>query len=1059
MSIPRFSIKQFLFVNLVSVLIMVAGFIVTIGMNREVFPNVSFDIVTITTFYPGATPEDVEKLITVPIEKELKDVDGLKEFKSSSTHGTSILFVKIDPDESNKQKVIRDVQNAVDRVKDLPKDIKDEPLVNELTTKQYPIIEVSLSGKMSEHKLRYYADILEDIFEDIKGVARITKSGYRDREVQVLIDPVRMKEYYVSIDEIERALAGRNVSMPAGKLDTPTTEYSIRTTGEFNTAEEVEDVIIRANDSGNWLKISDVAAVEDTFEDENVINKTKGTRSINLVVVKKESGDAISIVKEVREKALEFQKRSGEGLEISFINDYSYLAKRRLNVLKGNAIVGSILVVSALLLFLEWKVALCTAVGIPISIFGTLIVMNAMGITINMISMFGLVVVLGMLVDDGIVVAENIYRHMEEGLPPPEAAVVGTEEVMGAVTSGVFTTIAAFSPLLFMSGIIGRFVRAIPIVIIVALIFSLLEAFTGLPSHMAAFVRLKRDAQGRTMGLAREMPWYKKLSSAYLRFLEKAIEHRYVVLGVFAAVFVSCVLLAVFHLKFILFPSAGINYFFVRVETPIGTPLEKTNELLVPIEEAVGQLPAEELESYVTMVGQIQEDRHDPYGGQASHLGQITVYLTQEQDRKRDVDEIIAGLRPKMKDVTGFTDIRFDRPQAGPPVGKAVEAQIRGEKFETLDEIAKKYMDQMAAMQGTTDITWDHKPGKEEIRVKIDMNKAAVAGLSVAQIAKTVRAVFEGGIATKIKPVKAEEETDVTVRFAGAKECCDVKIFEDILVENKNGKLIPLKKVSSVEKVPGSLTIHHLDGKRVVTASCNVDTQKTTSLNVNMKLARIFKDISRKYIGYGVKYGGEQEESIDSLLSLLRAFLFASMIIYLMMASFFKSLIQPVIVMLAIPFGFIGVVIGFALHGISLSFMAILGIIGLAGIVVNDSIVLVDFINKSRLSGMSRRESIMKGCHIRFRAILLANITTIGGLSTVAYGIGGKDPFLVPMAMALCWGLIFSSTMNLTVIPCVYSILDDIAIKLTHHTSIIGCDTVNVECPPEKERPPQSSAA
>ncbi|MGB2601096.1 MAG: efflux RND transporter permease subunit, partial [Candidatus Omnitrophota bacterium] len=300
MSLPRFSVNNSLFVNLVSVIIIIIGLIVVFGMNREIFPNVSFDMVSVTTVFPGATPEDVEKLITVPIEKELKEVDGLKEVNSTSAASTSLIYVKLDPDEPDKQKVIRDIQSAVDKVKDLPADIQDDPEVVEVTSKQYPIVEVSLSGKMSERKLQEYADALEDEIEDIKGVARIQKSGYRDREVQVRVNPDKLEEYYVSMDEIETALAGRNVSLPAGKIDTATTEYSVRTTGEFQTAEEVENVIIRANDSGNWLKIKDVAEVVDTFKDEDIVNKTKATRSINLVVSKKESGDAISIVDNIK---------------------------------------------------------------------------------------------------------------------------------------------------------------------------------------------------------------------------------------------------------------------------------------------------------------------------------------------------------------------------------------------------------------------------------------------------------------------------------------------------------------------------------------------------------------------------------------------------------------------------------------------------------------------------------------------------------------------------------------------------------------------------------------
>ena len=1047
MSLPRFSINQSLFVNLVSVIIIIIGLLVVFGINKEIFPNVSFDTVSITTAYPGATPLDIEKLITVPIEKELKEVDGIKEVNSSSSTGMSFIKVELDPDERDKRKVINDIKDAVDRVQDLPKDIYEDPIVTEVASRQYPIIEVSMSGEMSERKLQHYADALEDRLEDIEGVARIKKEGYRDKEMQVRLDPGKMREYYISFDEIEQALAARNISIPAGEINTKTTEYSVRTTGEFTTREEVEEIIIRANDAGNWLKIKDVATVIDSFKKEDVINKTFGMRSINLTVIKKESGDALDVVDEVKKTSRAFVKDVDEDLKISYVNDYSYFARRRLNVLKNNGWASLVLVIISMLIFLQRRVAFVAILGIPIAFLTTFIVMGMMGITINLISMFGLIVVLGMLVDDGIIVAENVYRYMENGYLPREAAVKGSEEVMGAVTTAVLTTIAAYSPLLFMTGIIGKFIRDIPTVLIIALTASLGEALIILPSHLADFVKVKLDAQGKPINISKDMRWFKRIVSLYTKTVSSAIKRKWKVFWVFFSVMIislSMLFMAFLGkgpLKFILFPSAGINFFFVRGEAPIGTPLNTTNELIAPVEEIVSQIPREEMDAFVTTVGHIAEDRHDPFAGMSSNLVQVTVYLVPEQDRKRSVDDIIAEVREKTKDIKGFTELRFDKPQAGPPVGKPVEARIRGEDFDTLDAVADEYMTYLKTLEGASDVTWDHKPGKEEIRVKVDNEKAALAGLSVVQIARTVRAVFEGSIATKIKPVKAEEETDVTVMFP-EEVSKDIAVFENILVRNKSGNLIPLKKVAQIEKISGTTTVNHLDGKRVVTASCNIDADKTTSLKINRALEEKFKGISQKYLGYSVKYGGEQEESIKSLHSLLKAFFYAFLIIYLILASFFRSLVQPLIVMLAIPFGFIGVVFSFMLHGMPFSFMAILGAVGLSGIVVNDSIVLVDFINKLRRAGIDRASSIIKAGQMRIRPVILTTVTTCGGLSTVAYGIGGKDPFLVPMALSICWGLAFATVLTLIVIPCIYSIVDDLTLKVTKHSSMIQTEKV-----------------
>ncbi|NQT94906.1 MAG: efflux RND transporter permease subunit [Candidatus Omnitrophica bacterium] len=1042
MSLPRFSINQSLFVNLVSAVLIIFGLAAAFNMNKEIFPNVSFDQVSVTTAYPGAPPLDVEKLITVPIEKEIKEVDGIKEINSSSLLGLSYIQIKIDPDASDKQKVVNDIKDAVDKAKDLPKDIYEDPVVKEWDSKLYGIIEVSLSGEMSEKKLRHYADALEDMLEDIEGVARADKEGYRDREMQVHLDPEKMRNYYVSFDEVEEALASRNISIPAGEFNTKEAEYSVRTTGEFQTAEEVENIIIRANDAGNWLRIKDVADVEDSYKKEDIIYRTWGTRSINLAVVKKESGDAMDIVEDIKKTCNKFLENTPDPLNISYVNDYSFFAKRRLNVLRNNGWGSLIIVVFIMMLFLQKRVAFWTILGIPIAFLVTFIIMSIMGITINLISMFGLIIVLGMLVDDGIIVAENSYRYMEEGMPPRQAAVKGAEEVMGPITTAVITTIAAFSPLLFMTGIIGKFIRNIPTVVIIALLASLGEALIILPSHLADFVKIKLGSDGKPIGASKDLPWFKRLVAFYTKVVEKAIRNKWkVFFSVSATMMVSIILIILAFigkgpLKFIIFPSAGINYFFVRAEAPIGTPLQRTNELIAPVEEIVSQIPQGEMDAFVTSVGKIQEDRHDPFAGQASNLAQIAVYLKPEQDRQKTVDEIIAEVRERTKDIKGFIDLRFDKPESGPPVGKAVEARIRGEDFDTLDKISFEYMDYLKAIDGTADIAWDHKPGKEEIRIKVDNEKAQAAGLSVAQVAKTVRGVFEGAIATKIKPVKAEEETDVTVMFPKS-SASDINVFKNILVRNRTGKLILLEKIATIEKVPGTTTINHLNGKRVVTASCNVDTEKITSLEINKLLQKKFKDLSDRYIGYSVKYGGEQEETLDSMMSLLKAFLCAMLIIYLVLASFFKSLIQPLVVMLAIPFGLIGVVFAFLVHFMPFSFMSIMGMIGLSGIVVNDSIVLVDFINRLRREGMNRYDSIIKAGQMRLRPVILTTVTTAGGLSTVAYGIGGKDPFLVPMALSIAWGLIFATALTLVVIPCIYSIIDDIALKITHHSSMI----------------------
>ncbi len=1029
MKLAEFSVKHSLFVNLLSLFLLLAGIFALFHMQREAYPPVSFDRVVVNTVYAGAPPGEVEKLVTVPLERELKKVDGIKEITSSSLEDLSSISLELSPGTKNKDKVINDIQRAVDRVKDFPEGVEN-PKVSEISMKELPVIEVSLSGRLPESKLQEYTKALQDRLEDINGVAGVELRGFRDAQIWVEADPEKLKEYHVSLEEIISALRTRNVSIPAGKLTTAQREFSIRTTGEFKTVGEIGNVIIRANESGNYLRVKDVAQVKRTFKEEDVINKTGGIRAIDLVVIKRGSGDAINIVRNIKLIVKGFRKDALPQLKISYFNDLSFYIKRRLNVLKNNGWIGVSLVVISLLVFLNPYVAIMTALGLPIAFFTTFAVMSYLGISINLISMFGLIIVLGMLVDDGIIISENVYRYMEKGMSPREAAVVGTQEVMKPVIATVLTTMAAFGPLLFMSGVIGRFVRYIPLVVIIALAASLLEAFIILPSHLSDFVKVRKNKSGRIRS-KKESPWFQKLLNGYTRLLKGAVKRRYLVIVCLLVASIGIVFIAVKKGTFVLFPSAGIEYFFVRAEAPLGTPLKKTNEMIKQVESLIKKLPPGEVDTFVTQVGMFRESVIDPYIRRGSNLAQITVYLTPFRQRKRNAFEIKESLRKMAKNIRGFKHIYFDMPQAGPPVGKAVAIRIRGDNYAVLNKIAVRFRNFISQIKGALDVQDDYRPEQGQIRVIVNEAKASRAYLSLKDIAATVRDAFEGGTATSIKRVKAEKEIDVIVRFP-ASQRSKIKTFQDILIPNRFGNLIPLKEVAGIEKTKGMTVINHLDGKRVITVSANVDSKEISSLKLNRMVAEHFKNIESRYPDYTIKYGGEQEKTQESMQSLSRAFILAFFLIFMILATNFNSLTQPLVVMLAIPFGLIGVIIAFLFIGEPFSFMAILGVVGLSGVVVNDSIVLVDFINGLRQKGVDRRHSIIEAGQLRLRPVILTTVTTVLGLASVAYGIGGRDPFLQPAALAIVWGLLFATVLTLIIIPCIYAVIDDLTLFLKH---------------------------
>ena len=1032
MKISEFSVKHSLLVNLISLFILLSGFftLYVYKIPREAFPEVSFDMVIVNTVYPGAAPEEIEKLVTVPIEKEIKGVDGIEEMSSVSIENASNVLVKISQDIKDKDKVVDDIQKAVDRVRDLPAGVEDRPLVTDVTSGEIPVIQVALSGQVPEKKLQGHADSLEDILEDINGVSSVSLRGYREEEVWVEVDPAKIKELHVSLEEIIEALRKRNISIPGGKLRSQK-EFSIRTTGEFYTAEDIEDVVIRANDMGNWLRIKDVAEVRFAFEDEDMINKSRGTRSIILTVVKRSSGDTIKIVDQVKRNTQEFMKSIGPEVKASYINDISYYIKRRLGVLKNNGIIGLCLVLAVLMLFLNFRVALLTALGIPIAFAATLSMMGIFGISVNLITMFGLIIVLGMLVDDGIIVAENCSRHLEDGLSPQEAAIKGTQEVAKPVTATIITTIAAFSPLLFMKGMMGKFIWGIPLVVVIALSASLFESLVILPSHFADFVR-----RGKKNGSRKEQAWFKKIMNFYTHILNAALKRRYLVFVGLVILLIATGALAS-RIPFVLFSSEeGIEQFYIRAETLPGTNLYTTNELMQQIEEEVGKLPEDELDAYTTEVGTIGESwMFDPYGKTGGHVAQVTVFLTPYTRRKRTVNQIISGLKDKLKDIEGFSKVYYDKEGGGPPVGKPIAVKIRGEDFSVLAEISSNIVKSLEGMKGVRDISSDYEVGRGQMRVVVDEEQAKRAFLSVGEIAASIRNTFKGGIATSIKPVEAEEEIDVLVRFPEEYRR-DKKSFGDIVVPNRFGNLVPLDKIAKIEEGVSVTRINHVDGKRVITIRADVDNKEITSWQANSRLEQEFRDVSREYPGYNLEFGGEQEENIRSRMDFLKAFALALFLIFLILAANFNSLVQPAVVMLAIPFGLVGVIWAFFFHGLNLSFFMMMGVIGLMGIVVNDSIVLVDFINKQRRDGVARRESIVEGGRLRLRPVLLTSITTAFGLAPTAYGIGGGDPFLKPMALTIVWGILCATVLTLIVLPCIYAMIDDLNKKVTGHTSV-----------------------
>lgn len=1011
--IVSFCIQHSLFFNLLSAFIFICGLVSLLSLQREAFPLVTMDIMAITVTYPGSSPKEVEKLITLPVEKAVKEVDGIDKIYSVSLEGSSLTIITIAEDlsKADKEQVKTDIQRAIDRIQDLPDDA-ERPVTREMKTHEMPAVEVNLSG-LAETELRAYANLLKTELEQIPDVSSIVKQGWRDREFWVEVDPFLLKGLHLSLPQIVAALKSKNVNLPGGRLRQPGQEYLVRTMGEMETVEEVQKVVIRSNDIGKANQIEDVATVIDTFSEETRLEKVRGKKAVSLIVLKRASGDAITIVSSVKKIIQRFREHAPTGLSIDLSNDMSYYVKRRLSVLNSNGLFGMVLVILVLLFFLSKRIALITSLGIPFAFFTTFIIMKLTGITLNLIAMFGLIIVSGMLIDDSIIFAENIFNQMQRGKSPKEAALEGSAEVFLPVLGSVLTTIVAFLPLMFMSGVMGKFSWQIAAVVIIALLASLFEAVFILPVHCAKWTKPEKERLITP-------PWLERLSEHYHRGLERAVASKYKVLGGTLIACVAAVVVGIKVIPFSLFPARGIEIFFIRANTPMGSPLQETSERLSAIEKIVSELPKEELDTFTTQVGISRQDVHDPFTKYGSHVGQVVIYLTAPSKRKRDADQIIRDLEKKTAGIHGFEFIRFAKVKPGPPIGKEISIEIQGDDFSVLGHIAELYKSELKTIKGIKDIEDSLEEGKKEYQVVVNEMKASQAGLSVGEVAQSLRNAFEGTVATTIK--KSDEEIAVRVKVA-EKQRHDPNIFNTLLIPNHRENLIPLKEIAQIQTSIGLSHINHYNHKRRVAVSATIDPKITTSYAVNRALQKKFKDIESQFLGTTVEYGGEQEDSNKSLKSLGKAFLIALSAIFMILCLTFGSLIQPIIVLFTLPLAAIGVVLAFLTHMQPFSFMALLGMVGLAGVVVNNAIVLIDLFNQYRAKDLPLEESVLAACKQRLRPILLTSITTIFGLGPIAYGIGGSDEIVKPAALALSWGLFFSTFFTLFVIPCLYLVL------------------------------------
>jgi multidrug efflux pump subunit AcrB len=814
------------------------------------------------------------------------------------------------------------------------------------------------------------------------------------------------------------SLKNKNLDIPGGALGSGREEFLVRTMGEAETPREVGRVILRSDSMGGRVYLRDVARITDTFEKATTLGRLNGEQTISLMVMKSKTGNTVKIVDAVKKLKERYEDgRLPDGVFITLTNDAAADVWSNLSALYQNGALGLVLVLIVLYFFVGLRPAILTALGLPVAFAISILLMQYFGITINMLSLFGLILVLGLIVDDAIIISENACRHIEEGLDPVEAAILGTKEVAWPVVAAVATTAAAFLPLLLLVGTLGKFMSVIPKTVMFALMASLAEALFILPSHVADFARPRRIRPG---GGATPR-WQQALTGAYLRILGVALRLRYLSALIAVGIAAGCIAFAYFFMPFVLFPARDVEEFGITIKMPVGTKLEETERVVAKFEAAALAFPREEVYAVIGRVGMGQQANYDFQNG--THIGQVVLDLTDPFKRERTGMEIVNEYREKAVGIPGPTEVSFQEWREGPPVDPAVEVRIRGDDFETLRVAADDVRSFLSTIEGVRDITGDFEPGKKEARIIIDEDKASLMGLNTATIGFAIRYAVDGGIASVMHD--KGEEIDIRVKFE-EESSSDIEDIEEMRFRNRDGALIPFKNFGRIERGRGYATINRRERKRVVTVTANTDEDIINSVEINALLSERYEDFSRNHPGYFMSFSGEYEETQEQVTALVKAFGVAVLLIYVILGALFKSFVRPFVVMLAIPFSFIGVVLGFYIMNEPLGLMAVIGTIGLTGIVVNDSLILVDFIDKGRETGLSRREAILRAGRLRLRPVILTSVTTIFGLLPLAFGLFGLSSFLTPVAVAIVWGLTFATALTLLLVPSLYAIIEDV---------------------------------
>ena len=1041
--------------NLLMVVICAAGLMSALSIKQEVFPEITMDMITVTVPYLGATPSEVEEAVCIRVEEAIQGVDGIKKLTSTASEGMGLVMVELDRGE-DKRKALDDIKAEVDRIITFPEET-EKPIVT-LMERRVQVIDVVIYGDTTERTLKLLADKVRDDLLALEDITYAVVGGTRPFEISIEVSERDLQAYGLTLSQVTRAVQANSLDLPGGSVKTTGGEILVRTKGQRYTGEEFARIVVITAPDGTEVTLDRIATVKDGFEDMDLASFIDGRNSATVHVYRTGDQGVLRVTGAAKDYVTQMADQMPAGIDISIFQDRSLVYKSRMDLLLRNGIAGLSLVFLFLALTLQFRLALWVSLGIFISFLGAFWAIPQFGVSLNMISMFAFIVSLGIVVDDAIVVGENIYAWREKGYSPQVAATRGVQEVGLPVTLAVMTTVVAFLPLAGVEGTMGKFMYNIPVVVIAILLFSLVESLLILPAHLSTMKTVDQQAADRTRG------WYGRVKERidgglksfvegpYRRTLEFGLIHRPMVFGLaLATMLVTGGLVAGGHIKFTFMPKVDADNLVAALTLPQGTTVADAQRAVDQLEASLEQVRAEfdagrEGDSVIrhvqTSIGsQPRSSRQSgPGGGGVSaaggaHLVEVNAELMKAEIRDVPSPSMAKRWRELCGPITGAVSLSFSANlfQGGSPV----YVQLTAPDTDELLSAARELKAELTKFPGVIDISDSFREGKVEMKLGL-RPEARTLGLTLADLARQVRRGFYGDEAMRIQ--RGRDEVKVMIRYP-EDERRSLGNIESMRIRTPDGAEVPFSRVATVQIGRGFASIERADRQRVVSVTADVDQQISNADEINGLLREeVLPALLAAHPGVRYSMEGEQKEQAESLTSLKSGFGLAVLMIYVLLAVLFKSYSQPVIIMSAIPFGLVGAVWGHIIMGLDLTLISMFGVVALTGVVVNDSLIMIDFINRARREGLGVHDAVIGAGLRRFRPIMLTSVTTFAGLTPLLLEKSLQAKFLIPMATSLGFGVMFSTFITLILVPVSYSLLSD-----TKRVLGIRDEVVNVE--------------